>query len=216
MNSKYPKSKYSEISSAYTDNEARAQKIDAWIGDADGEGSVIAQICLDTRKVFYTDLDARHDDWAQDEIEQAVAKLNPIIEEVTLMREFTQCLEVLIANNPYMTGRDLLTLQAQQIAEHKNFVDHQNKGNQAWCDEINKNGGYFRYNSSNEVVFDVDKFIAHDSHGNVSILYREEKDQTERNYSLIDPIDDNTKEINKEIWKSVEEKYQKSFKALFF
>lgn len=62
-------SKWSEIRIDFFDEEEKKWSVDAWETDDDNEeGSVIAKIDLYTGTVEYLDVDAKTDEYAQEEI----------------------------------------------------------------------------------------------------------------------------------------------------
>ena len=68
-------SKYAEVRSNYYDDIEGVQTVDAWKTDRDDEeGEVIAKIHLDTKEVEYLDPDAKHDDYAQEVIQEVLTE----------------------------------------------------------------------------------------------------------------------------------------------
>ena len=66
-------SKWSEIRIDFFDTEENKWSVDAWeTDDDDEEGSVIAKIDLDTGTVEYLDVDAKTDEYAQEEIKEMI------------------------------------------------------------------------------------------------------------------------------------------------
>lgn len=64
-------SKWSEIRIDFFDTEENKWSVDAWeTDDDDEEGSVIAKIDLDTGTVEYLDVDAKTDEYVQEEIKE--------------------------------------------------------------------------------------------------------------------------------------------------
>lgn len=64
-------SKWSEIRIDFLDTEEKKWSVDAWETDDDNEeGSVIAKIDLYTGTVEYLDVDAKTDEYAQEEIRE--------------------------------------------------------------------------------------------------------------------------------------------------
>ena len=66
-------SKYTEVESDFFDEIKERQTVDAWVtNDYNEEGTVIAEIDLAEKQVYYIDPDAKFDNYAQEVIKEVI------------------------------------------------------------------------------------------------------------------------------------------------